>query len=80
MVMDPGALAEAARVLIEARRKGRLAEQFPLASRPTDADEADAIQQAVTAGLGERVAGWKVRDRGSVRSAARRAYTFAAFS
>jgi 2-keto-4-pentenoate hydratase len=60
MVMDPGALAEAARVLIEARRKGRLAERFPLASRPTDADEADAIQQAVTAGLGERVAGWKV--------------------
>jgi 2-keto-4-pentenoate hydratase len=60
MVMDPSALAEAARVLIEARRKGRLAERFPLASRPADADEADAIQQAVTAGLGERVAGWKV--------------------
>jgi 2-keto-4-pentenoate hydratase len=53
-------IAEAARLLIEARRSGVLAERFPLASRPINADEADAIQQAVTVGLGERIAGWKV--------------------
>ena len=58
--MDRRAIDEAARRLIEARRGGGLAERFPPASRPGDAEEADAIQQAVVAGLGERIAGWKV--------------------
>lgn len=58
--MDPAAVAEAARLLIEARRSGRLAERFPPASRPASADEADAIQQSVARDLGERIAGWKV--------------------
>jgi 2-keto-4-pentenoate hydratase len=58
--MDREAIAKAARILIEARRGGGLAERFPPASRPASAEEADAIQQAVVAGLGERIVGWKV--------------------
>ena len=58
--MESDAAAEAVRLLIEARRSGRLVERFPQASRPTSADEADAIQQSVARDLGERIAGWKV--------------------
>jgi 2-keto-4-pentenoate hydratase len=58
--MDREAIAKAARILIEARRGGGLAERFPPASRPASAEEADAIQQAVIAGLGETIVGWKV--------------------
>jgi 2-keto-4-pentenoate hydratase len=70
--MERGAVAEAARLLIEARRSGGSAERLPLASRPTNADEADAIQQATIVGLGDRNAGWKVAfsdDYGLLRGA-----------
>jgi 2-keto-4-pentenoate hydratase len=58
--MDPVAVAEGARLLIEARRSGKLAERFPLASRSTNADEASQIQQAIAIGLGEKISGLKV--------------------
>ena len=58
--MESDAVAEAARLLSEARRSRRLAERFPPASRPTSVDEADAIQQLVARDLGEKIAGWKV--------------------
>jgi 2-keto-4-pentenoate hydratase len=70
--MDREAIAKAARILIEARRGGGLAERFPPASRPASAEEADAIQQAVIAGLGETIVGWKVAltdDYGVLRGA-----------
>lgn len=58
--MNLSAIAEGARLLVEARRSRIPANRFPSESRPASADEADAVQQAVIAGLGERIAGWKV--------------------
>jgi 2-keto-4-pentenoate hydratase len=58
--VESAAVAEAARLLVEARRSGRLAERFPPASRPASADEAEAIQQSVARDLDEGIAGWKV--------------------
>jgi len=58
--VEPAAVVEAACLLVEARRSGKLAERFPPASRPASADEADAIQRSVARDLGEGLAGWKV--------------------
>lgn len=58
--MDPAAIAAAARMLSAPRRGGPLAERLPIACRPTDADEAELVQRAIAACLGEEIAGWKV--------------------
>jgi 2-keto-4-pentenoate hydratase len=46
--------------LVAARRSGTRIASLPEGSHPTSLGEALAIQDAVVAGLGERVAGWKV--------------------
>ncbi|HEY1720359.1 MAG TPA: fumarylacetoacetate hydrolase family protein [Magnetospirillaceae bacterium] len=58
--MDSSAIAKATEVLLAARRSGELADRFPILSRPTTAEEANSIQEAVAAALGETIAGWKV--------------------
>ncbi|TPI41338.1 hypothetical protein FJ414_07625 [Mesorhizobium sp. B3-1-6] len=58
--MDRQAVEEAARLLILARRDRSLVDRLPPDSRPHSAAEAEAIQHAVVAGLGDRIAGWKV--------------------
>jgi 2-keto-4-pentenoate hydratase len=58
--MNRGAIDDAVRALVEARRSGRLLRSLPAASRPGNVDEAHAIQDATVASLGEAVAGWKV--------------------
>ncbi len=54
------AIDDAVRVLVRARRSGRLLEALPPASRPGSVDEAHAIQDATVLELGDAVAGWKV--------------------
>ena len=58
--MDQASIAEAAGLLIKARRTGIALEGLPAALTPTTVTEAHAVQDAVTAGLGERVGAWKV--------------------
>ena len=58
--MTPAAVNEAASLLAQARRTGVLLDGLPAACRPSDADEALAIQDATIAALNETVAGWKV--------------------
>jgi 2-keto-4-pentenoate hydratase len=58
--MDDAAIGQAALMLVEARRTGRLLDGLPPSSRPATVAEAEAIQAAVVAALGEPVAGWKV--------------------
>src|SRR4051812_23445231 len=58
--MDADAIRQAAALLVEARRTGRLLDGLPLSCHPTSVAEAEAIQAAVIAALGESVAGWKV--------------------
>lgn len=50
---------QAAALLAEARRNGRAGPRLPESLRPANLDAALAIQQAVTARLGETVAGYK---------------------
>ncbi len=50
----------AAAALVEARRDHRKIVALPEAVRPSTVAEAHAIQDAVTAALGEAVAGWKM--------------------
>lgn len=57
--MDQDAVTRAAAILAAAR-SGPLAERLPEDLRPRTAAEAYAIQAAVAAALGERIAGWKV--------------------
>ena len=57
--MDAPAIARAAALLIEARRT-RQPTDLPEACRPRSLEEAYAIQEAVTAGLGETPVGWKI--------------------
>jgi 2-keto-4-pentenoate hydratase len=57
--MDARAIERAAALLIEARRT-RAPTDLPEACRPHSLDEAYAIQEAVTAGLGEAPVGWKI--------------------
>lgn len=58
--MTPAAVHEAANLLAQARRTGVLLDGLPAACRPSEADEALAIQDATIAALNETVAGWKV--------------------
>jgi 2-keto-4-pentenoate hydratase len=58
--MTPEAVHEAASLLVQARRTGVLLDGLPAACRPSDVDEALAIQDATVAALHETVAGWKV--------------------
>jgi 2-keto-4-pentenoate hydratase len=58
--MNQDAVNHAAALLIEARRTGVLLAGLPEACRPQGVDDAHAIQDATVAGLGDRVAGWKV--------------------
>jgi 2-keto-4-pentenoate hydratase len=53
------AVAHAARLLAERRRSGQPGPRLPAACRPTDLDEALAVQAAVTAELDEAIGGWK---------------------
>lgn len=58
--MSPEHLAEAARLLIDARtRRARLAD-LPEACRPRTTDDAEAICEAFAAGSEQPVGGWKV--------------------
>lgn len=58
--MNADAIRQAAGLLVEARRTGRLLDGLPAACQPASVAEAEAIQRAVIAALGELVAGWKV--------------------
>ena len=51
--MNPTAIAEAARLFIEARRTGQLLDALPASCRPQTVVDAHAIQEATIAGLGE---------------------------
>lgn len=57
--MDQAAINRAAARLADARR-GPLADRLPEDLRPRTAAEAYAIQLAIAASLGEKIAGWKV--------------------
>lgn len=57
--MDATAIDRAAALLIQARRTRRPID-LPDACRPRGLEEAYAIQEAVTAGLGETPVGWKI--------------------
>jgi 2-keto-4-pentenoate hydratase len=50
---------QAARLLVAARREGTLAERLPIELRPTNLDEAFAIQQKVGDQLGWQTGAWK---------------------
>jgi 2-keto-4-pentenoate hydratase len=58
--MNKAATDRAAELLANAHRTGERLERLPQASRPRNGDEAYAIQPAIAARLGERIAGWKV--------------------
>jgi len=58
--MTREAIAEAAALLLGARRSGVLVERLPPSCRPANVAEALAIQDAVFAALGDGAAGWKV--------------------
>ncbi|MEQ1614318.1 MAG: hypothetical protein ABL904_16340 [Hyphomicrobiaceae bacterium] len=51
---------EAAKLLLDARRTGRLMSALPDAVAPTTLAESYEIQRAVIAGLGSRIAGYKI--------------------
>ena len=58
--MDQRAAAQAAELLVAARRTGRLLDALPASCRPQTLADAIAIQDATIVALGETVAGWKV--------------------
>ena len=58
--MDQAAIAQAAALLIDARRTGKLLDALPASCKPATLEDAFAIQDATVAALGETVAGWKV--------------------
>jgi 2-keto-4-pentenoate hydratase len=57
--MDQSAVAQAAELLVAARRTGKLLDALPDACKPRTLEDAFAIQDATLAALGETVAGWK---------------------
>ena len=57
--MNAATIDAAARFLVAARQSRRPGERIPVASRPTDADAALAIQARVTELLGVPIGGWK---------------------
>lgn len=69
--MDQRAVAQAAELLVAARRTGRLLDALPDACKPQTLEDAFAIQDATLAAFGETVAGWKaaIVDRRAVRGA-----------
>ncbi len=60
--LDSRQIAEAAGLLVEARRSGRRLEALPPSLQPQSVREAHAIQDAVTRALGERGGGWKASE------------------
>ena len=58
--MTPVVIAEAARLLAEARRSGPTLEAFPASCRPLSLDVAHAIQLATAECIGDSIGGWKV--------------------
>jgi len=69
--MDQRAVAQAAELLVAARRTGKLLDALPASCRPQTLDDAHAIQDATLAALGETIAGWKaaIVDGRAVRGA-----------
>jgi len=59
-MLNPAAIADAAALLVAARRTRTPLAQLPEACAPRSVADALAIQTATVALLGERVAGWKV--------------------
>jgi 2-keto-4-pentenoate hydratase len=53
-------VAQAARLLIEARRTGNPLRELPDACKPRSADDVNAIIDAVTDQLNEFIGGWKI--------------------
>src|SRR4051812_42783273 len=60
MTMDQRAVAQAADLLVTARRTGKLLDALPASCKPQTLADAFAIQSATVAALGESIAGWKV--------------------
>jgi 2-keto-4-pentenoate hydratase len=58
--MEAEASAQAAKLLVEARRSGNLIGRLPEPSRPRNAAEAYEIQLKTVARLGDAIGGWKV--------------------
>lgn len=58
--MDAARVAQAARLLVEARRTGKKISELPSECKPSNPTEANAIAAEVTRELGEPIAGWKI--------------------
>lgn len=58
--MERNAVAEAARLLLDARRTGRLIAALPPHCKPANAAEANQIIDEVSRQLAEPIAGWKI--------------------
>ena len=58
--MDASKVADAAALLVEARRTGQPIEELPQACRPVTAADANAIVDEITRRLAEPIAGWKI--------------------
>jgi len=58
--MQRAAVEQAARILWTARLAGRRLEALPESCRPRSLDEGYAVQDAMAAGAGQAVAGWKI--------------------
>ena len=57
--MDQRAVAQAAELLVAARRTGKLLDALPGECKPRTLEDALAVQDATLAALGETVTGWK---------------------
>ena len=58
--MDTQGIAQAARLLVEARRTGMPLRELPAECKPSSVEEANAIINAVTSQLDESIGGWKI--------------------
>jgi 2-keto-4-pentenoate hydratase len=58
--MEPSKVADAARLLIDARRTGKPIKELPQECRPVVAADSNAIVDEITRQLGEQIAGWKI--------------------
>jgi 2-keto-4-pentenoate hydratase len=75
--MDSTRVAEAARLLLEARRTGKPLRELPDECKPASAAETNAVVDEVTRQLGEPTAGWKITFLYKPREKAIRAPIFA---
>jgi 2-keto-4-pentenoate hydratase len=75
--MEANKVADAARLLLEARRTGMPLRELPDSCKPASAADANAIVDEVTKQLGEPVVGWKVTFLYKPRETALRAPIFA---